>query len=197
MTDDTTDTGSGADLGATLTRALDSHPTPRPRYDLATIKARGRRRRLRHRLGASLGALAVAAAIVAVAGGALPWPGSTTNAASTVSAQTTPDDVVRAYLQARESGDRSQALDYWAPGNDKAVSDGFDVSDITVSAPEPYLTVGTAGKGWAHATSVAAHWTYDSAPNDIVSAGPATRWFILGRNSDEEPWRIISAGTAP
>lgn len=199
--DDTDDPGVSAGLRA----ALRDRPVPPPTWDLHAVKARGRRRRTRTRV------LPVAAGLVIVAGFGVgtvatgaSWPWSTTRTTATVAATVSghPEQVVRDYLVARQAGDNARAFDdYWVPGFGARIdisSEPLVVDQIDIGTAEPETTgsstgTDTAGQGWEQVVTVPVTFRWDNGPGLITGKMPQTMKVILVRNTDDEPWRILSS----
>lgn len=138
--------------------------------------------------------LGVSVVLLAGCGGS---PGDTdAPGAASVSASTSPEDVVRGYLGALQQHDESAATSLTtAPysGRDDWAAHPPRIEDVQVAAAIPQSPAGTAGEG--HAEVVFVPVTFDLHGGDETMPDGPTAWgYLLVRDREGQPWRIADAG---
>lgn len=118
-----------------------------------------------------------------------------------------PEEVVHSFIEAIDAGDEEVgrmlvADDRWSrlqpwfrsslTGRHPQISDLVirDVTAFTSSMP----AAGTAAEGYRQGVSVGVTFTLTNA-DESMHDGPTTWGYVLGRNSDDDGWRIIDNGT--
>lgn len=208
MTDDQTTDATHNDVSSSLRTALRHRPSPPAVWDMTTIKAHGRRRRLRARgLPVVIGLVTImtAGGISAASDVSWPWTTTTTTTVAAAASSSPPERVVRAYVDARMAGDNARAFyDYWArdpdPGSTQNLqwsAEKLAVKDIEIGASEPYPTTNVVTRGWQEAVAVPLSYQYDPGPELVIGKAPVSGSVILVRDHDTDAWRIVSFPDTP
>jgi hypothetical protein len=194
---------SGPDeVAAQLRAALAAAPAPPSRITPAGITRGGRRRKLRHQVLPR--AVAAAVAVAALTSGLHFIGGSnavllpaTSTPAYTPSAGTSPEDVVRTYLQALQRHDESTAraleTSRFASRSDWA-EDPPQIDDITVGTSLRQDPTGTAAEGHAQAVFVPVTFTVHGTGDETMPDGRTSWGYLLMRDGDQDPWLIQDNG---
>ena len=145
---------------------------------------------------AVVGAVAGLGTVALTACGGPPGAPQPSSAVS-VSASTSPEDVVRSYLGALQQGEESTATslttDPYA-GRDDWAADPPRIEDVQVSPAVPEPTTGTAAEGHAQAVHVPVTFVVHGA-DETVPDGRTSWVYVLVRDGDAEAWRIADAGS--
>jgi hypothetical protein len=110
-----------------------------------------------------------------------------------------PEHVVQTYLRAMNAWD-VETLNALVVG-DHLRRSRFDsrwtVSGISIDSATPESVTGSAAEGWAQAVRVPVTFRTTHAPDVSISEGEEMPWgYILVRQDDAHPWRIIEQGMA-
>ena len=110
-----------------------------------------------------------------------------------------PEQVVGTYLEAMNAGDVDtiNALvvsDYLQ----RSRSDSrWTVTDITIHSAQPESLTNSAAEGWSQAVNVPVTFRTTHAPDISIPDDEEMYWgYLLVRNKDTDPWRIIDQGVA-
>lgn len=190
------------EVAAQLRAALAAAPVPASRITPAGVTRGGRRRKLRHQV---LPRAVAAAVVVAAVTGGLHFVGGSdavllpaSNAPSyTPSASTSPEDVVRTYLQALHRHDESTARALETSrftGRSDWAEDPPQIDDIEVGTSLRQDPTGTAAEGHAQAVFVPVTFTLHGAGDETMPDGPTSWGYLLMRDGDQEPWLIQDNG---
>ena len=115
-------------------------------------------------------------------------------------ADASPQQVVLAYTQAESAHDLGTMHEI--SEDDALVPSWIDVllmrgprfTDITVDEPRRHDTQGTRAEDWRQATFVPVEMTVTKGSDGGFSDGRQHWGYVLVRNADDEPWRIIDQG---
>jgi hypothetical protein len=190
------------DVSARLHAALRERPAPPPTWDLHAVKTRGRRRRIRTRvLSVTTGVVVLAGLGVNAATSGVSWPWTSTSTTTVAAAVNDhPEQVVRNYLAARQAGDNARAYDdYWVSGTGARInvtSEPLVVDEIDVGTAQPQPSDPVTA-GWQQAVTVPVTLRWNTGPDLITGKTPITLKVVLVRNTDQEPWRIVSSEESP
>lgn len=109
-----------------------------------------------------------------------------------------PQQVVRTYLEAQEAKDRGTLEEILL--NDRDVPSWTDLllrsgagyRDVIIE--EPRRDRSGEARTWRQGVYVPVEWTVTDGPKDGFSDGRQPWGYLLVRNSDDEPWRIVDQG---
>ena len=145
-------------------------------------------------LSPSLG-VAVVLSAAALTGCSGPPGGTGSPEVDSVSAETSPEDVVRSYLGALQDDDESAAAALTtAPYSERDpwADDPPTIEDVEVSGAMSDPS-GRAATGYVHSVYVPVTFTLHGA-DETMSDGPTAWGYRVVRNTDAEVWKIADAG---
>ncbi|MGW6376139.1 hypothetical protein ACWFRB_08760 [Rhodococcus sp. NPDC055112] len=114
----------------------------------------------------------------------------------------TPEEVVRSFIQAINAGDADAGQHLVADDRWSRLQPWFRTSltgrhphidDLTIRNVSAITTAGTAAEGYQQGMSVPVTFTLSNA-DESMHDGRTTWGYVLGRNSDDDSWRILDNG---
>lgn len=188
-----------------LESAVADVTTPAPPID--ALLTRGRTSRNRRRALTALGAVLIALAFIGAGTTVGALDDRATVSSQPLDASATPEEVIQAYVAARNARDKSTALSLVTPHHAEALlrtQGGLfgdkgpfglrrakPITDLRLEPPDteyPRLAEGSNADGWQQAVFLRATYQRD---------GTLTQWgYLLVRNTTHERWSIADEGPA-
>ncbi|GAA0959563.1 hypothetical protein GCM10009554_73400 [Kribbella koreensis] len=174
-----------------------------------TLLARGRRSRNHHRALTAVGAVLIVLAFIGIGTTVGTLNDHTTVSSQPLPASATPEEVIRAYVAAKNARDKATALSYVTPRRAESLlgsEGGFfgdrwpfglrrakPITDLRLEPPDskyPRSGGGSMADGWQQAVFVRATYQRNNTRT-------RTQWgYLLVRNTTTERWSIADEGPA-